>query len=313
MNLTNRKAYAILAGPLAFILIILFFHPEGLSKEANAVLASTVWIAIWWITEAISIFATSLLPIVLFPLFGGLDLARTTASYGHHYIFLYMGGFIMAIAIERWNLHRRIALSIINLIGTNITRIVLGFMIATAFLSMWISNTATTVMMLPIGMAVITHLTDGLGSSKIDVNAFAKAIMLGIAYSASIGGMATLIGTPPNLVFAGFVQKTYSIDISFMQWLKFGLPISFILLFICWKYLTSFAFRFQEKELPGGRKEIRKMLNKLGRVGFEEKIVLVVFVVTAVLWISRTLIQKFIPALDDSIIAMVAGLTLFRP
>lgn len=311
MNLTNRKTIAILAGPLAFLLIILFFHPEGLSKEANAILASTVWIAIWWISEAISIYATSLLPIVLFPLFCGLDLTSTTASYGHNYIFLYMGGFILAIAIKKWNLHRRIALSIINLIGTNINRIVLGFMLATAFLSMWISNTATAVMMLPIGMAIITQLTDRLGSSEIDSMAFAKVIMLGIAYSASIGGMATLIGTPPNLVFAGFVQKTYGVEISFMQWLEFGLPISFILLLLCWKYLTSIAFKFHHRELPGGRREIKKMLSELGKIGFEEKIVMVVFVTTAALWISRALIQKLIPAIDDSIIAMAAGLTLF--
>lgn len=311
MNLTNRKKYAIPAGPLAFLLIILFFHPEGLSREANAVLASTVWIAIWWITEAISIYATSLLPIVLFPLSGGLDLSGTTASYGHPYIFLYMGGFMVAIAIEKWELHRRIALSIISLIGTNITRIILGFMLATAFISMWISNTATAVMMLPIGSAIITQLTDKLGPQHSDTTSFGKVIMLSIAYSASIGGMATLIGTPPNLVFAGFVQKTYGVEITFLQWLKFGLPICLALLFISWKYLTSFAFRFQHKALPGGKEEIRKMLAELGKIGYEEKIVLVVFVCTALLWIFRALIEKIIPTLDDSIIAMVAGISLF--
>ncbi|HKJ40992.1 MAG TPA: DASS family sodium-coupled anion symporter [Sunxiuqinia sp.] len=311
MKLTNRKIVAILAGPLAFLFILFFFHPKGLSLQANAVLASTVWMAIWWITEAISIFATALLPIILFPLTGGLALTKTTASFGHRYIFLFLGGFLVAIAIEKWNLHKRIALSIINLIGTNIKRIILGFMIATAFLSMWISNTATTVMMLPIGLAIVAQLKLSFGEDGIDSKLFAKALMLAIAYSASIGGMATLIGTPPNLVLAGVVQQTYGVEITFSQWLLFGLPISCLLLFISWKYLTNFAFQFQQKELPGGKQEIRKLLRELGKIRFEEKIVLVVFVVTAVLWISRSLIQKIIPAIDDTIIAMVAGLSLF--
>ena len=156
----NSKNIGLISGPLAFILVLLFFQPEGLTSEANAVLASTIWIAIWWITEAIPIAVTALIPIVLFPLTGGLGLSETTASFGHKYVFLYVGGFIIAIAIQKWNLHKRIALNIINVIGTSVVNIILGFMVATAFMSMWISNTATAVMMLPIALAIVSQLKD---------------------------------------------------------------------------------------------------------------------------------------------------------
>ena len=312
MNKNNTSArIGLVLGPTLFVLTLLFFHPEGLSKEANAILASTLWIAVWWITEAIPIAVTALLPIVLFPLTGGLDLKVTTAAFGHRYIFLYIGGFMIAIAIERWNLHKRIALSIINFIGTDVTRIILGFMLATAFMSMWISNTATSVMMLPIGMAIIAQLKDNPSTIEDENLIFGKALMLAIAYSASIGGMATLIGTPPNLVLAGIVQELYGVEISFSQWFMFGLPISMVLLFLCWQYLTRFAFKFKQKTFPGGKAEIKRLLNELGKISYEEKVVLVVFVTTALLWIFRAQLQYFIPKLDDTIIAMMSGITLF--
>jgi len=299
-------------GPISFLLISFFFHPEGLSPSANAVLAATVWIAIWWITEAIPIAVTALLPLVLFPLAGGLDLAATSASYGHKYIFLYMGGFIIAIAIEKWNLHKRIALNIINFIGSDVRKIILGFMVATAFLSMWISNTATAVMMLPIGMAIIKQLKDNPDTIVDENQTFGKALMLAIAYSASIGGVATLIGTPPNLVLAGVVLDTYGYEITFMQWFSFGLPISVVLLFICWKYLTRYAFHFKEIEFPGGKQEIKRQLKQLGQLSYEEKMVASVFAFTAFCWISRSfLLQKLLPALDDTIIAVFFAIVLF--
>jgi len=299
-------------GPALFLIILLWFHPERLSKEANAILASTVWIAVWWITEAVPIAITSLLPVVLFPLTGGMELAETTASFGHRYIFLYIGGFILAIAIERWNLHKRIALNIIQLIGTNVKNVILGFMLATAFLSMWISNTATSVMMLPIGMSIISQLMDNPKTVENENQNFGKALMLAIAYSASIGGMATLIGTPPNLVLATIVQETYGIEITFSKWFMFGLPISLILLAICWKYLTEIAFTFKQKKFPGGRNEINKQLKSLGKLSYEEKMVLLIFVGTAFAWITRSfLLQKLIPNLDDTIIAVIAGILLF--
>ena len=308
----SKKTIGLILGPLMFILIILFFHPNGLTKPANAVLASAVWIAVWWITEALPIAVTALLPIILFPLSGGLKLEETTASYGHKYVFLYIGGFIVAIAIEKWNLHKRIALNIIKIVGTNVVKIILGFMIATAFLSMWISNTATSVMILPIGMAIVTQLKDNPKTIQDENLIFGKALMLAIAYSASIGGMATLIGTPPNLVLAGVVKETYGIEITFSQWFIFGFPISVMLLFICWLYLTKVAFKFKQKAFPGGREEIRAQLKALGKMTYEEKTVLVVFACTAFAWISRSfLLKQIVPAIDDTIIAITAGAVLF--
>ncbi len=310
----DGKRIGLIAGPICFVAILLFFHPNGLSDEANAVLASTVWIAIWWITEAIPIAVTSLLPIVLFPLTKGLGLSQTTASFGHKYVFLYIGGFILAIAIERWNLHKRIALRTINFIGTNITSIILGFMVATAFLSMWISNTATSVMMLPIGMAVIAQLRDNPNTIENENQIFGKALMLAIAYSASIGGIATLIGTPPNLVLAGVVQEFYDIEITFSRWFIFGLPISILLLFICWQYLTRVAFQFKQKSFPGGKEEINRQLVALGKISYEEKTILAVFALTAFAWMTRSLFQKnlgLFPGLDDTIIAIISAITLF--
>lgn len=308
----QTKTIGLILGPLAFVLIYFFVRPAGLSEQGVAVLASTAWIAIWWVTEAIPIAATSLLPIVLFPLSGALELKATTASFGHRYIFLYIGGFILAIAIQRWNLHKRIALKIISLIGTNVRSIILGFMVATAFLSMWISNTATSVMMLPIGMAIISQLKDNPNTIANENTIFGKALMLAIAYSASIGGMATLIGTPPNLVLAGIVEETYGVEITFSQWLIFGLPTSIILLFFCWQYLTRIAFKFQQKTFPGGKAEINRQLKSLGKLSYEEKNVLAIFILMALAWISRSFfLQKFIPNIDDTIIAMIGGLILF--
>lgn len=308
----NTKKIGLLLGPALFILTRYALDLEGLSDQGNAVLACTLWVATWWITEAMPIAATSLLPIILFPLSGALPLDDTTASFGHRYIFLYLGGFILALSIEKWNLHKRIALNIINLIGTDVRKIILGFMIATAFLSMWISNTATAVMMLPIGIAIVKQMKD-LKSTPEDENLiFGKALMLSIAFSASIGGLATLIGTPPNLVFAGIVQELYGIEISFLDWIKFGLPISLMLLFISWVYLTRVAFKFQQTEFEEGQVEIKRQLKHLGKMGYEEKVVLSVFVLTGFSWISRSFfLNVFLPDLDDSIIALIAGVCLF--
>ncbi len=302
------------AGPAVFALVLIFVHPEGLSREANAVLASTAWIAIWWVSEAIPIAATALLPIVLFPLTGAVPIKAATAPYAHYLIFLYIGGFLIAIAIEKWGLHRRIALNIIRLIGTNVTSIILGFMVATAALSMWISNTATTVMMLPIGMAIISQLRNNPNTDQDENRVFGRALMLAIAYSASIGGMATLIGTPPNLALAAEVKRRFGVEISFGEWIIVGLPISLVLLALCWFYLTRIAFSFERKSFPGGREEIDRQLAALKGMSVEEKRLLVVFGLTASAWISRSFLQKqfgWFPQLNDTIIAMIGGLSLF--
>jgi len=312
MQNSTLKKIGFVLGPLLFALTLLYFHPEELSKEANAVLATTLWVAVWWILEVVPIAVTAMLPIILFPITGAMKLGETTASFGHKYVFLYIGGFILAIAIEKWNLHKRIALNIIQVIGTSVSRIILGFMVATAFLSMWISNTATTVMMLPIGMAIISQLKDNPDTIEDENLTFGKALMLAIAYSASIGGIATLIGTPPNLVLAGILEDHYNIELTFSRWIIFGLPISILLLFICWNYLTKIAFTFKQKEFPGGKAEIKRQIQLLGKMSYEEKTVLIVFASTAFLWVTRSFILKhIIPAIDDTIIALVSAFVLF--
>jgi len=227
-------------------------------------------------------------------------------------VFLFIGGFVLAIAIQKWKLHKRIALNIISLVGVNKNNIILGFMIATAFLSMWISNTATSVMILPVGLAIISQLKDDPNTSENENSVFGKALMLAIAYSASIGGMATLIGTPPNMIFAGVIKKSYGIDISFFDWFQFGLPLSIFFLFICWFYLTKIAFKFKQKQFSAGKKEINTQLKALGKISFEEKTIFVVFILTALAWITRSFVLvKIMPNIDDTIIAIIAAVILF--
>ena len=305
----SKKKIGLVLGPVLFALVMLFFNPENLNPEAKSILASTIWIAIWWITECVPISVTALLPIVLFPLTGGLDIKSTTASYGHNLVFLFVGGFIIALAIEKWNLHKRVALSIIKFTGTKKSRIILGFMIATAVLSMFISNTATTIMILPVGMAIISKVSESNNSYE-NIN-FGKSLMIAIAYSASIGGMATLIGTPPNMIFAGVVKESYGIEIGMLEWSKFGLPVSLFLLMICWIYLTKVAFSFEDKNQASGKQEINSQLRKLGKFSNEELKVSVIFGLTAVGWIFRKQLVKIIPFLDDTIIAISFAIVLF--
>ncbi|MFS0750770.1 SLC13 family permease [Oceanobacillus sp. 1P07AA] len=320
----NKRQYnkvqliGLFLGPTAFILTLLFFSPEGLSSEGQAVLASTIWIAIWWMTEAIPIPATALLPVILFPLTNGLDIGATTSAYGSDTIFLFMGGFVIALAMERWNLHRRIAVSIISVIGTNTDRIILGFMVATGFLSMFISNTATAMMMVPIGLAIIYQVSDTLKEQKgMDITpenfAFGKSLMLGIAYSASIGGMATLIGTPPNVIFAGTINTMYGIEVSFASWMIFGVPFAWVFIFLTWFYLSKIAFKMEVTQIPGGAKIINEEKKKLGNASYEEKAVFVVFILAAIAWISREfLLGPYVSEnINDAIIAITAALVLF--
>lgn len=314
---TKPQLTGLILGPLLFALIMLFFTPDGLSPAAKGVLASTVWVATWWITEAIPIPATSLLPILLFPLTGALEVKAVTSAYGDETIFLFMGGFMIALAMEKWNLHKRIALTIISAIGTNTDRIILGFMVATGFLSMWISNTATAMMMVPIGLAIIYQVQEALKDDPtIDTTkenfGFGKALMLGIAYSASLGGIATLIGTPPNTLLAGAVNKLYGIEISFAQWMLFGVPLAWIFIIIAWVYLVKVAYPLKLKQLPGGQAVMRKEKEKLGSASYEEKVVFVIFVLAALAWITRTfLLVQFLPSLTDAMVGLTAALLLF--
>lgn len=307
----NVQKIGLFLGPLLFLLTTLFFSPAGLSKEAVAVLASTIWIATWWITEAVPIPVASLLPIILFPLTGAVT-EGVTNQYGDAIIFLFLGGFVLAISLEKWNLHRRIALNIILLVGTSTQKIVLGFMVATGFLSMWISNTATAMMMMPIALSVITHFKESLGEKEEQAKNFGIALMLAVGYSASIGGLGTLIGTPPNTIFAGVVKEIYGIDLSFAKWMLFGVPISALILMATWFYLVKLAFPTNIKTIPGGREVILKQKQQLGKMNPEEKVITAVFICTALAWVTRTFIlQKFNPHISDTTIAIAAAVALY--
>ena len=307
----NKNIIGLILGPLLFLAIMIFVDAEGLSFEAKCILASTAWMAVWWVTECVPISVTALLPIVLFPLTGGMDLATTTAAYGHKLVFLFVGGFLIALAIEKWHLHKRLALNIIRVTGSNKSRVILGFMLATAFLSMWISNTATSIMILPVGLAIISQLKDDPKTIENENEVFGKSLMIAIAYSASIGGMATLIGTPPNMVLAGVVEESYGIKLNMFDWMKFGVPLSSFLLIICWLYLTKIAFKFKNEEFSAGKEEILRQINKLGSFSNEEIKVLIVFTLTALGWIFRGSIETIFPMIDDTIIAIFFAVTLF--
>jgi solute carrier family 13 (sodium-dependent dicarboxylate transporter), member 2/3/5 len=305
----------LILGPLLFALTMLFLSPEGLSDAGRAVLASTLWIAVWWITEAIPIPATSLLPLVLLPITEALDGGAVASSYGDPIVFLFLGGFLLALAMEKWNLHKRIAITIVSAIGISPKRIVLGFMMATGFLSMWVSNTAAVMMMIPIGTAIIYQAAANAKKAKADETAlksFEKTVIFGIGFSGTIGGLGTLIGTPPNIILAATVQKLYDLEISFAQWMFFAAPMVLILIFSAWYFLVNIAFPVKFKELPGGRELILDEKKQLGKMSFEEKAVLAVFVFAAFMWISRTFLWvDLIPGISDTMIAMVAGVALF--
>ncbi|MFK3939909.1 SLC13 family permease [Alkalihalobacillus sp. NPDC078783] len=306
----------LILGPLLFLFTLLFFQPDGLSFEGKAVLAVTLWVATWWITEAIPIPATSLLPIILLPLTGALESDAVASAYGNDIIFLFLGGFFIATAMEKWNLHKRMALLIISLIGTSTQRILLGFMVATGFLSMWVSNTAAVMMMIPMGLAITAQVASALKGKpeEKELPKFEKALIFGIGYAGTIGGLGTLIGTPPNIILAAQVSTLFDVEISFALWMLFAAPVVVILLFLSWLYLGRYAFKMSIKGLPGGQEVIKRERQALGRISTEETLVLIVFLVTAFLWVTRELIwTELFPTLDlkDGMIAMFATVVLF--
>ncbi|MBO8169591.1 MAG: SLC13 family permease [Thermoanaerobacteraceae bacterium] len=328
----TRQKVGLFLGPILFLVLLLMPTPKDMSPEAQAVLASTAWVATWWITEAIPIPATSLMPIFLFPLTGAMSSKASTEPYANHLVFLFMGGFLIAMAMEKWDLHRRIALNIIRAIGTSPNRLVLGFMVATAFLSMWISNTATTMMMTPIALAVIlqvatlieqkrkegdTHyMKEASAAAKLDLRPgkfnFGTALMLGIAYAASIGGVATIIGTPPNTVFVGVAKEMFGKDIGFAQWMMYGVPIAAVGLIITWVYLVKIAFPIKLKEIPGGLSVINEELRKLGPRTKQQTQIMIVFSCVAIAWILRSFVlKKIFPMIHDTTIAILGAVILF--
>ena len=295
-------------GPLLFVLMLAAPVPSGMEPAAWDAAAVGLLMALWWMTEAVPIPATSLLPLVAFPLLGIADIGGAAAPYANPIIFLFLGGFLLALAMERWGLHRRLALSLVRMIGMRPMAVVTGFAASSAFLSMWVSNTATTLMMLPIGLSVVELVRRGDPSAGRN---FAIVLMLTIAYSSSIGGMATLIGTPPNAFFAGFMLETYDRTIGFVQWMAFGLPIVLVSLPIMLVILARIAYPIRIREIPGGRRHVDEMLHDMGAMSRGEKIVAVVFSAAAVLWITRPLLDGIVPGLTDAGIAIGMAMLLF--
>lgn len=280
------KRMGLIAGLLAFVVVLAAPTPEGMTPEGRKTGAVAALMAVWWISEALPLAATALLPIALFPLLGVLPAGDVTAAYGNPNIFLFMGGFFIAMAMQKWDLHERIALNIVFRTGTNPSRLVLGFMLATAFLSMWISNTATALMMLPIAMAVIAQMEHRAPESA---GRFATALLLGVAYAASIGGISTLIGTPPNGVLLTQFDGLFpdAPEIGFFQWMIVGVPLAGVFLPVTWLMLTRVLFNFKKIALPEAREEIAGRIAQLGSLSRGEGVVLVVWILTALAWIFR--------------------------
>lgn len=302
------KRAGLIGGVLVFVILLFLPVPEGLSDAAWKTAAVTILMGIWWITEAIPISATALLPIVLFPVLGVFSIGDATGPYANPLIFLFMGGFVIALAMEKWNLHKRIAITIVNLVGIKPSSIIIGFIIASAFLSMWVSNTATAIMMLPIAMSILELLDKNDKSAKIN---FEIVLVLTIAYACNIGGMGTLIGTPPNALLAGFVLENYNIEISFLDWMMVGVPIMLVSLPLMYVILTKFVYPIRIKELPGGKELIQSQMERLGNISNQEKKVAVVFVSAALLWMFRPLLSSVVPGLSDAGIAIGAAVAFF--
>lgn len=304
-----NKALKLLIGPFLFVLMLV---AGGIDDVQFRMIGVVLWMLSWWITGVVNIAVTALLPMILFPLLGILELRETTINYANPVIYLFFGGFVLGLAIEKWGLHRRIALNIMNFAGEKPTRVILGCMLATALLSMWISNTATTVMMLPIGMSVVALLGDKFGDEQKGRN-FALTLMLGIAFAANIGGIATLIGTPPNLVLAGLVDEGGLGPLNFAEWFFFAAPLAVILFLVVYVINTKVVFPVRIQKLQGIRTLIRGELDELGRMKKGEKRVMVIMTITALLWIFRSQLTKIpgLEALNDTSIAIFASVVLF--
>lgn len=299
-----------LAGPALLVILLLLPAPAGMSRPAWHAAAVALLMAVWWVTEVIPIAATALVPLALFPLLGVAPAGATAAPYADPIIFLFLGGFMIAAALARCGLHRRMALTIIQAVGTGPARLVGGFMLATAALSLWVSNTATVVMLLPMAEAVIELVERGAGEDGAGRD-FAAALLLGLAYAASIGGMGTLIGTPPNALLAGFLRETYGVHLGFAQWMLVGLPLVAVGLPLTWLLLTRVLFRFRLRDIPGGAGFVRRELAAMGPPSRAEVTAGLITGATALAWITSPLLSKVVPGISDAGIAVGGALLLF--
>ncbi|MEJ8280737.1 SLC13 family permease [Pseudonocardia spirodelae] len=327
--------FRLLGVALGLLTWLLLGAADTIAPDARIVAAIGVLMATWWVTEAIPLSATALLPLVLFPAFGVVSVSDVGSRYGDPIVFLFLGGFLIAIAMQKWHLHRRIALLTLRAVGTTPTRIVLGMMVATAFLSMWVSNTATTLMMLPIGLSVLALVAERAGSGADEVRrgaplsetirdpavrSFGVGLILSIAWASSIGGLGTLLGSPPNAIVAGYVRDELDREISFLGWMQLGVPIVVVFVTLAWLLITRLLFRTTLTEIPGGTEMIDEQLREMGPASAAEKRVLAVFAGAAFLWIVPGLLTEFdaveaaVPWLgefDDTAIAILAGIVLF--
>lgn len=298
--------------PAVLLLAVLTAPPQGMSVEAWRTAGVALVMAILWVTEAIPIPATALLPLVLFPVLGVATAKDAAAPYANPVIYLFMGGFFLALGCQRWRLHQRMALHIVGLTGSRVTHVLGGIMGATAFISMWVSNSATAVMMLPIALSVVGLLRERLdGADPRSAEGLGLALMLGVAYASNIGGMGTLVGTPPNALLAGFLAETYGLHIGFGQWMLVGVPLVIVGILLTHGILSRACLPDRRLEVPGLQREIRAELAKLGPWTRGEVTVAVVFALAAFCWMAQPLVKPFVPGLSDTTIAMGAALVLF--
>ncbi|MGB1907720.1 MAG: SLC13 family permease, partial [Spongiibacter sp.] len=302
----SRRYTPLVLGPALLLMTLVVAPPAGFSVAAWHCAGLALWMALWWATEAIPLPATALLPLLVAPLVGLSPLTPVAQSYAHPIVLLFMGGFILGLAMQRWELHRRLALLILSRVGGKPEAQIGGFMLATAFLSMWVSNTATAVMMLPIALSVLAVLPDDQSPAR---RRFAHVLLLAIAYSASIGGIATLIGTPPNAMLAAYLAANHQIELGFFQWMTLGLPLAAVLLAICWKQLCTGGFAGLGEGVGGA--EFGRMLSALGPASRAQRRVLWVFISTALAWVLRPVYSDLLPGVSDTGIALAAALALF--
>jgi len=305
-----------------FLLPSSYTGTEGLSVElgsgARATAAVGVLMACWWMTEAIPVYVTALMPLVLFPLFGIADVHTTASSYGHEIIFLFLGGFILALALERWNLHKRLALNVLAAVGSNPRMIIGAFMAVSALLSMWVTNTATAIMLLPVAVSVIRMLPlNDLEDGKAD-SPFSLCLLLGIAYAASIGGMGTIVGTAPNVFTVSFLRENAGINISFVEWMLFAVPLVIVFVPVVWLVLTRLVYPLRVTHIPGVEQLLARERDALQPLARAEYLTLAVFFCTALAWVTRPLLSRIelgdmqpLAGLTDSGIAIAAAVSLF--
>ena len=313
--LEGYQRIGLIAGPAIFALMFALEHwQQAMSPGAWRVAAVGTWMAIWWATEAIPVFVTAFIPIIAFAPLGIADIRDAAAPYANPIIYLFLGGFIMALAVEKWNLHRRIALAILDHIGTDGRKLIGGFMFVCALLSMWMTNTSTTMMLLPIVLSVSSVIRENAGdASPRDRRNFQLAILLGLAYSASIGGLATLIGTPPNALLVGFMSNNYGIDISFARWMMIGVPVTLLMLPIAWLLLTRWVFPVNLPDNPAVSDHLRELRRQLGPMTAPEKRVAIIFLTVIVCWILRRPLSEWfgLTNISDAGIVMTAAVLFF--